>query len=252
MSQIDILNIDDNIKEEFKEELKNLDKERDRIEDMRKTIKNMDKNEKKSINKLRDSIEKLEKYIISTESETRFNYYIIETTQLLEEYKKILKTPVKLSFVGKTVRTNKVKHSIILEYISIAQRYSKINIKIPNKDNIVICNNCENKKLFDIIDNSVYICLLCGSQQEVILHTSSFKDIERINISSKYTYDRKVHFRDCINQYQGFITSLISIPLFPIFFIFLIKNSFSLLNSYNFLYLKIIKNVSLNINDSTS
>jgi hypothetical protein len=34
-------------------------------------------------------------------------------------------------------------------------------------------------------------------------HNSSYTDIDRVNISSKYTYDRKVHFRDCINQYQG-------------------------------------------------
>ena len=32
---------------------------------------------------------------------------------------------------------------------------------------------------------------------------SSYKDIERVNISSKYIYDRRIHFRDCINQYQG-------------------------------------------------
>jgi ribosomal protein S24E len=34
-------------------------------------------------------------------------------------------------------------------------------------------------------------------------HNSSYTDIDRVNISCKYTYDRKVHFRDCINQYQG-------------------------------------------------
>ena len=34
-------------------------------------------------------------------------------------------------------------------------------------------------------------------------HTSSYNDIDRVNISSKYMYDRKVHFRDCIKQYQG-------------------------------------------------
>jgi len=27
--------------------------------------------------------------------------------------------------------------------------------------------------------------------------------MDRVNMSSKYSYDRKVHFRDCINQYQG-------------------------------------------------
>tara|TARA_Y100000389_G_C17381922_1_gene474846 strand:- start:642 stop:1226 length:585 start_codon:yes stop_codon:yes gene_type:complete len=34
-------------------------------------------------------------------------------------------------------------------------------------------------------------------------HNSCYHDIERINISNKYTYDRKIHFRDCIKQYQG-------------------------------------------------
>ena len=36
---------------------------------------------------------------------------------------------------------------------------------------------------------------------------SSYKDVERVNMATikitKYTYDRKIHFRDCINQFQG-------------------------------------------------
>jgi hypothetical protein len=31
----------------------------------------------------------------------------------------------------------------------------------------------------------------------------SFKDIERVNLNNKYTYDRRSHFRDCIFQFQG-------------------------------------------------
>jgi len=232
MSQIDILNIDATIKQQFNDELTNLHLDKIRLDDLNKTMNSI-VTKNKGINNLVHNIQQLETHIINTENKTIFNYYIIETAQLLEEYKKILKTPMKLSFVGKPVRTNKVKNKVISDFISIAQRYSKINISIPNKDNIVICNNCDNKKLFDVIDNSVYICLLCGSQQEVILHTSSYKDIDRINISSKYTYDRKVHFRDCINQYQGFITYLISILPFPIFFIFLNKK-------YLFYYLNIL------------
>ena len=31
----------------------------------------------------------------------------------------------------------------------------------------------------------------------------SFRDISRINIASKYQYDRKAHFKECIRRYQG-------------------------------------------------
>jgi len=67
----------------------------------------------------------------------------------------------------------------------------------------ITCKNCPNKKNFEIIDTNIYICLICSYQQTVLKNVSSYKDVNRINISSKYTYDRKVHFKDCINQYQG-------------------------------------------------
>lgn len=131
------------------------------------------------------------------------HFYIAETADLIERYKKILKTPVKLSFFGKPKSDNKEKHDVIVRYLEIARNYTDTNIEIPVKIKKVVCNNCPNKKQFDIVDNCIYICLLCGAQQEILLHTSTYKDIDRINISEKYTYDRKVHFRDCINQYQG-------------------------------------------------
>ena len=51
-------------------------------------------------------------------------------------------------------------------------------------------------------DNS-YICRDCGMTYDFIIHQSSYRDVERVNITTKYTYDPKVHFRDCINQFQG-------------------------------------------------
>ena len=53
-------------------------------------------------------------------------------------------------------------------------------------------------------------CLICSVEQVVLKNVSSYRDINRINISSKYQYDRKIHFRDCINQYQGKQNSTVS------------------------------------------
>ena len=134
------------------------------------------------------------------------NFYIAETVSIIEEYKKILKTPIKLSFVGKQINSenSEKKADLISKYIEISNKYinNPIYIDISIKNVNIQCENCPNKKLFDIIENCS-ICTECGTQTEIFSHTTSYKDADRINISAKYTYDRKVHFRDCINQYQG-------------------------------------------------
>lgn len=107
-----------------------------------------------------------------------------------------------MSFVGKTTRSTKEKDQIIRGYIEVAQKYYNLNFEPPERKHRMTCSNCPNKKEFIVEENS-YICPECGAQEEILQYTSSYNDIDRVNISSKYTYDRKVHFRDCINQYQG-------------------------------------------------
>ena len=43
----------------------------------------------------------------------------------------------------------------------------------------------------------------CGGETELVASSSSYKDVERVNVGSKYTYDKRTHFRDCMNQFQG-------------------------------------------------
>ena len=51
--------------------------------------------------------------------------------------------------------------------------------------------------------NGFRVCIACGHEIQIPAASSSYKDVERVNVGSKYTYDKKIHFRDCINQYQG-------------------------------------------------
>ena len=63
--------------------------------------------------------------------------------------------------------------------------------------------NVHNYKNFTIDNNFIY-ALNCGIQQFCeIKNLFSYNAINRVNITSKYTYDRKIHFRDCVNQFQG-------------------------------------------------
>ena len=57
-------------------------------------------------------------------------------------------------------------------------------------------------KTFEIEDEK-YICKVCGCQKDILGNMTSYKDINRVNITYKFTYERIVHFKDCINQYQG-------------------------------------------------
>ena len=198
----DIFNIDIKIKDTFKREYDNLHIYRDKLANLTDLVKRgvVTSRRKTTIS---NNIKNLEKNIEDIESSNELNFYIAETAQLLENYKKILQTPIKASFTGKKLKNNKEKTKIISCFLNIAQKYIEIDTLPPKKNYKIICNNCTNKQHFDIIDKSVYICLDCGAQQEIFLHTSSYTDVSRINISAKYTYDRKVHFRDCINQYQG-------------------------------------------------
>ena len=200
MSEIDILYINNKIIQNFDEEKEKLKEYIDRLSEIQNTLQldNLRSNIKET---LLDKEKKLIEYIKDLKSDNSKNFYIIETVDLIEKYKEMLNKPVKVSFMGKTNKNNKEKHQIINSFIDIANKYTDININIEKKDKNV-CKNCNNKE-FDIEDGNIYICCNCSAQQFVLKNISSYKDIDRINISVKYIYDRKIHFRDCINQYQG-------------------------------------------------
>lgn len=203
MSEQDIISIDDEVKAGFRSEENKLAEYKDKLLDIERTLE-IDSLSKRTIEGLTKSHSILLSRIKDIETRRTESFYISESIEHIEKYKKILKTPIKMSFLGKKTEDNLGKKDIISDYLDIASKYSPTLSGIHSKDiPKIVCNNCNNKKSFDIVENSTYICVECGSQQEVFLYTSSYKDADRVNISAKYTYDRKIHFRDCINQYQG-------------------------------------------------
>ena len=207
--EIDILDIDSKIRANFKEEEDKLPIYKNKLKEIKNTLeyKNITT---RVINTLQKTQKELTKHINDIENQASFNFYITEISFLLEKYKEILNKPIKVTFIGKPIKNNKEKKAIISDYLEIAQKY--VDIEIISKENQkekddkkdkIICNNCNNKKLFEIVDTNIYICTICSAQQVILKNVSSYRDIDRVNISSKYMYDRKIHFRDTINQYQG-------------------------------------------------
>ena len=198
MNNIDIIEIDRNIKKMFEISKESVEIYKKRLFEINKTINNLKCD--KYLETLNKNKIKISKIIYNLENDINLNFYIFDTDDLIKKYKEILNIPIKISFVGKPVKNNKSKKKIIKQYLNIASRY--IDFDHEYKKNKIICNNCKNKE-FEIINNNIYICKKCFSQQSIMIYLSSYNDVSRINMSTKYMYDRKIHFRDCINQYQG-------------------------------------------------
>jgi hypothetical protein len=201
MTDLDILSIDAKIRKNFEEETSKLFEHKEKLQEIEETLKNenLRRRIRNSLEKARDD---LKIYVNDLSTQKQLHFYIMETLSFIEQYKEILKIPVKVSFIGKLIKNDKEKSEIIEGYIEAASKYVDIEFE-KTKSQKVTCPNCLNKKEFDVIDGNTYICTKCYARQTIMKHNSSYTDIDRVNISSKYTYDRKVHFRDCINQYQG-------------------------------------------------
>jgi hypothetical protein len=66
------------------------------------------------------------------------------------------------------------------------------------------CKVCEGKSTFmRVPENQTIVCCDCGSEISDITMYQTYKDTNRINITSKYKYDETGHFKDCMNEYQA-------------------------------------------------
>ena len=126
MSQLDILSIDAKIKRTFIEETNKLPYYQEKLLDLQRTDKKQTLSARACRN-LKTNISDLEEKIETLTFGQQMNFYIVETAHLIEMYKKILSTPVKLSFTGKPSSDNKEKRKVISSYLEIAQKYADIH-----------------------------------------------------------------------------------------------------------------------------
>lgn len=169
------------------------------------------KNDKKPNDDIRvsklmnDEILKLENKIKSIEDKEELNFYLSDTIELINEYEKILKVPQKVSFMGAPVKNeqDKIKTDIVKRFLKIVSKYVEDDddVKMEGDKNF-FCEIC-GSMTFDNVNEVTFSCSKCFTEKKIMKQSPSYKDIDRVNICSKYQYHRRIHFRDCINQYQG-------------------------------------------------
>lgn len=208
--EIDIFNIDKKIRDMWlkkQEDIKELEGE---INFLNSIIDDDDDKKLLSIHVQRDIKEKINNLTNLKnriqEDIQNIDFYTIDFAEMIENNKSLV--PKKISFMGKSQNCKEEVNNISKLFLDILKKY---NIECKELENLVtkvkkkekkICS-CGDQNFVLYFDQNVEICENCGKQEEKSFKSISYKDISRINMSSKYTYERRIHFKDCMNQYQG-------------------------------------------------
>ena len=200
--EIDVYSVDKKIRERWNDaqtRLTQLETEYSLLDDL------LDHNDQVSIGVRHDLVEKKRRIECEKEeiqqSLRNQHFYTMEASELLESHHQL---PKKISFMAKV--TKSTDDAFVKAYLDILKKY---NIEcdsledIPQRQERRMCRNCQSIDIITNPDQNLEICENCGKQEEKSYKSMSFKDITRINLSNKYTYERRIHFKDCMNQYQG-------------------------------------------------
>ena len=152
--------------------------------------------------------------IVKIDNHENLKYFKVDVDPLIERYHKLNNQTMVIPFFNTNKKFFKEhvdkKEQIQREYMQKLKQYHNLkhftfsvstSCAFVPKSSPPPCA-CGNKTEF-IKDEDRVVCALCSTEQCLISNTSSFSDVGRVNMASKYTYNRKVHFRDCIIQYQG-------------------------------------------------
>lgn len=216
--------------------------ERQRLEDLKyEFLKTKDKLSTSIVTNLQNEIDTMETHFRQMDDFSLLHFYLLFSVPIIEKYKELCTKPVQVCFMSRQNtemrQRQQEKETLIQEYIFLTHRFfyrftslKRILEKLAQYDHhhsetathpgdnkgggkdapvpsppatVLECNSCQNTKHFDMYDNQS-VCKECGTVLDQFQNNIlSFKDIERVNISSKYTYDRRTHFRDCFYQFQG-------------------------------------------------
>jgi len=157
---------------------------------------------------------------VHPDPDTAKNFYFLDTMELIQEYKQTLQTPIKVNFLNSDPdpiedAVTPGKQEIVSKYMASIKgcpyvddaRYVRSTPDLSST-RVQKCVMCQSMEITESTDFAgVMICLECGNQETTMNLANSIRlnhnDSKRVNICSKYSYDKKSHFLNCINQYQG-------------------------------------------------
>lgn len=173
-------------------------------------------------------IDDTRKKIRDTEIGFNLLFYLMRTEHILSEYKQLAKNEkpriffnVNKTNINQNYEIEKKKKKLINTYLSISGEYisprekqKSYYRKKSNKDKInnnssIRCDTCGRKNLSINEENLTAICP-CGMIIEVLDDSPTFKDTERVNMTTRYTYTCRGHFVEAMNCFEGKLNSSVT------------------------------------------
>jgi len=198
----DIRYIDNQIREKFGE---------DRITELQSELDTLKWIESEGIDDIdksnaRIQIIDIRRKIQDIEFNADYALYIFRVSPILERYEELERT-TKNSFVmvdkSRDEEKGKEINQLILEYLRIAKEYIDIE-NFRQKPQKISCDGCKGTTLEPSEgDSSILTCKTCGNITEILDDAPSFKDSERVNMASRYTYTCRGHFIEAMNRFEG-------------------------------------------------
>ena len=200
-TKIDVISIDRQIKKQITEDSNNIPDTKLQIQNLTSQLQATNVYQEKK--QIQTKIAELELIIKNSEDNSRLAEYIYRTNDIVEEYQKLTSIPVAVNFFSTTSGdpNRHRKQELLQAFTDIASEYIELTTYRSSKQDKVSCE-CGNTLSFTTSTNSIK-CDVCGQLRTIYCVQTSYKDIDRVNLSQKYKYKRRVHFRDTVNQYQG-------------------------------------------------
>lgn len=151
------------------------------------------------------------------ESRWDYYFYVLETEKYIHRYSQVLRTPVRLSF-NQSARqlSSPTSRRIQTDFKScLARMYTSArfptrmdalyhNSSSPAEPSKISCTHCSSSTGFVLQDNDIFVnCNHCGFQITLPYNKINHGDSKRVNLLQKNLYDKRNHFLDCINNFQG-------------------------------------------------
>jgi hypothetical protein len=202
-SELDILYIDSLIKKKLLEKINPSQTDLNKKELLEWIIENSG-NETERI-KAKKDLTDLMKQLDYNKFGLEYIFYTLRTEELIAKYKLLTRNLKQSSFVKKVEVTSDTlvkKKEIIFDYSLIAQDY--ISLDAPSVKFQKICVNVDCKNImFDPTDDpAVFVCNKCFTEYVVLDENPTYKDVERVKMSSRYVYKTETHFRDATNNFE--------------------------------------------------
>jgi len=149
----------------------------------------------KEIFKIQKNIEKLKdkKEILSFEK---------ETTVILGMYNSVRNSRKSFLITTKDTTNENKKLQLLENYVLIASKYVEINYK--SEKTKLYCEYCyPNLNEWNHLEDNFYSCSLCDRCIKLPDEEYSYKDMDRLNLSTRYKYSRKGHFKEAVEKFQA-------------------------------------------------